>query len=445
MTEPTSPPPPHEIPTADIWISEARQRQILDTLDLRESMEQVGQLSSIVVTPEPGPNGEPYKLLAGARRLTAARELGWLFIRAHMLHDLDPITQQVVELHENIKRRNLTWQEEATAIGKLYVLRTKQGETSINRIAEEIGVSHMHFRRALTVVPFILESSPQYDARIANADTVSAAATVVERRDKARKLTTTSQLIKVANEQEEELADVPATIINADFTEWCQSYSGQPFNFIHCDFPYGINFEGAKTARVPGSHQRLYADSPDVFWQLVRALCEATPRIAAPIAHLLFWLDMRNYSAVIEAIEAHTDFELVTPNPIIWGRSDNSGIVSDAARRPRHIYEAALLFSRGDRPVFTTINDCVWSPALRFDREHRSEKPEPVLRQIFPAFVEPGVRVLDPTCGSGSAIVVAEELGAFALGLEIDSESAAAANARVVSRRALNELNKRNS
>ncbi len=52
-----------------------------------------------------------------------------------------------------------------------------------------------------------------------------------------------------------------------------------------------------------------------------------------------------------------------------------------------------------------------------------SEKPKPVLRHFFRLFVDEYSTVLDPTCGSANALMVAEEMGAKqVLGLEIDKE-----------------------
>jgi DNA modification methylase len=61
------------------------------------------------------------------------------------------------------------------------------------------------------------------------------------------------------------------------------------------------------------------------------------------------------------------------------------------------------------------------APTVR-DR-HMSEKPEPMLRHFFRMLVDDNSLVLDPTCGSGSAIRAAESLGAkIAIGLEINEE-----------------------
>jgi len=52
---------------------------------------------------------------------------------------------------------------------------------------------------------------------------------------------------------------------------------------------------------------------------------------------------------------------------------------------------------------------------------HMSEKLIPMLKHFFRMFVDENTRLIDPTCGSGTAVRIAEEMGAHSvLGLEID-------------------------
>jgi hypothetical protein len=33
----------------------------------------------------------------------------------------------------------------------------------------------------------------------------------------------------------------PPSVLNEDFIKWAPTCTGDKFNFIHCDFPYGID------------------------------------------------------------------------------------------------------------------------------------------------------------------------------------------------------------
>ena len=57
--------------------------------------------------------------------------------------------------------------------------------------------------------------------------------------------------------------------------------------------------------------------------------------------------------------------------------------------------------------------------------QHLSPKPEPVLRHFFKMLIDEHSVVLDPTCGSGTALCAAKSLGAaHILGIEIDKDYA---------------------
>jgi DNA modification methylase len=111
----------------------------------------------------------------------------------------------------------------------------------------------------------------------------------------------------------------------------------------------------------------------------------------------------------------------VNPFPLIWFKSDGAGIAPDPQRGPRQVYEAAFFATRGDRKL--TEAGCVANafayPGKRDDDSHISEKPYPMLRHFMRMICDEYSLVLDPTCGSGNALKVAEDLGAnHVLGLE---------------------------
>src|SRR5712691_8445277 len=64
-----------------------------------------------------------HSLVAGRRRLEAARRLNWQTIRAEYLEELSPLDRKIVEFDENDKRLQLTWQEAARAIEEIHQLK----------------------------------------------------------------------------------------------------------------------------------------------------------------------------------------------------------------------------------------------------------------------------------------------------------------------------------
>jgi hypothetical protein len=209
-----------------------------------------------------------------------------------------------------------------------------------------------------------------------------------------------------------------APIITDDFCKWIKTYDGPGFNFIHCDFPYGIDTDERKQGNAPdvlGS----YDDSEETYWTLLKALCDNRDRICTDSAHIMFWFSMKYYTDTIAFFKEHSDFK-IDPFPLVWMKSDKVGLLPDPNRGPRRIYETCLFGSRGDRKVVETgvVNAC-HEPTVR--SQHMSTKPVPVLRHFFRMFIDENSTVLDPTCGSGTALRAAKSLGAeYVLGVEKD-------------------------
>lgn len=110
--------------------------------DLMRSMEQFGLLEPVVVIQE----GDLYRLVAGHRRLIAAKGLGWKKIAANILN-VDAQTGALISLEENIKREEVNDYE--MALYFLHLIKT-HGLTQ-REIALKLGVSDqwVHNRMAL--------------------------------------------------------------------------------------------------------------------------------------------------------------------------------------------------------------------------------------------------------------------------------------------------------
>lgn len=82
--------------------TEKRVRKNLGDLEpLKDSLKRYGLLNPITLTKE-------YNLIAGQRRLEAARQLGWTTIDAVVIDTNDPVTLLEIELEENTQRSNFT-------------------------------------------------------------------------------------------------------------------------------------------------------------------------------------------------------------------------------------------------------------------------------------------------------------------------------------------------
>ena len=382
-----------------------RQRaEITDVDTLADSIKRLGLIHPIVITRD-------LALVAGERRLVACKSLGWENIAAQYTDEVDPQTLFAIELEENVKRKDLTWQEQCRAIEEYHHIRLEEDpEWNQVKTAEALGLSNGTVTESLA----IMKEHNRGNSRILEQPRLSTAKGIAAR-DYSRRI----ESIVAATTGTK--TTTPSSILNADFNEWVKTYDGPKFNFIHCDFPYGIEANKMQQGGSVATHGG-YDDSENTYWSLCSSLCSNLDRIAAKSCHIMFWFSMHYYSSTIDYLARNSNFK-IDPFPLIWLKSDNIGLLPDPQRGPRRIYESALFGSRGDRKIVASVSNAIAAPTDR--SQHMSTKPQFVLQHFFRMFVDEYSSVLDPTCGSGSALRAAESCGANAvLGIERDREFA---------------------
>lgn len=448
------------VPIKDIIVDrENRQRTKLIVDDLVSSIQQnedalpstFGLLQPIVLR-----NG--LTLVAGERRLEAFKTLGRTVIPALDIENLSEDDAYILELEENYKRLNLKWQEEVRALEKIHERFTKKDpEWTQERTASRLGVSTTRVSQSLS-----LAEALDSEAEVRNANTFSTAYSILQRKQgrelddvatnigfslrnvlaKAPALTNLAKAaavvvshalpLQVHAQPKAEPTAIPeepkaitgaSSLINGDFREWQATYKGPRFNLVHCDFPYAAGADREGSQIHASGDGRVYEDSEETYWQLCEALIEGMDNVVAGSAHLLVWHQTSQFIKTYDFFRLRSKKYGLTvfDVPLIWNKTDGSGVIADASRRYRHIYESALLISRGDRKIVRTCGDVYGAPVSR--DLHPSEKPEPMLRHFFRALVSNTTRMLDPTAGSATSLRAAESLGAeFVFGLEKDKE-----------------------
>lgn len=406
----------HIVPLDRIVVKrDERQRRDLSDIEvLADSIRRLGLIHPVVVTRE-------LELVAGERRYAACQSLRWNTIPVQFVDELDPSHLRAIELEENIKRQDISWQDQVSAVHQYHQLRKDQEgpDWSPEDTATAIGVSRRRVDAMLMVANEIAEGKA---TGLTNVAKFSTAEGIVRRANERRDQQNLSKLHESFGGVTIDAQAPEQSIITADFTEWVLGDIVPRFNLIHCDFPYGI--EADTFAQGAAEAYGGYLDSKENWERLMMALEIATKRITAPSAHLMFWFAMRRaderlYEPTARRLEA-LGWD-INPMPLIWMKSDGSGILPDPQRGPRQIYETCLLGSRGDRKIVRAVANAYAAPADH--KFHMSTKPEPMLRHFFGMLVDENTVMLDPTCGSGSALRAAESLGAkYVLGIESNPE-----------------------
>lgn len=426
-----------------------RQRKEPDPSHIEElarSIATIGLINAITV-------GNDNELIAGECRYLAHKLLGFDQIKVEYFDDLDELQRYQIELEENLKRSSLSWQDEVEAVATFHsMLEEKNGTQSQEATAELLGFSREKVGQYLRVWEAMQEGVEE----VIQAPQFSTARSFTERRNERRshdgvqdllsmggvvtdrdpsqeakrtegKSGTSEEILLSEGELGEpnvqNVVQEQALILNKDFMKWSEDVQEIPFNLIHCDFPYGVN-AGDKVGQSAAKSLGGYDDTQDIYWSLLGTFLKNQDNFCARSAHMIFWFSMKFYEET--KLMLRENGWRVDDFPLIWDRGNN-GILPDANRGPRRTYETALFCTRGDRKIVKAVANSIGSPVVK--DYHMSEKPKPVLSHFFRMLIDDTTRLLDPTCGSGNAIVCGRDANAaYSLGLELNPEFAERAN-----------------
>lgn len=437
-----------------LWVDrETRQRSELNEdhiLELADSFLRIGQLTPILCKP----SGE---IIHGEHRWMAAKSLGWTSLKGEVESSNDDDLHQAMELEENIKRVDMLWQDKAFAINRYHENRLKNDPTwTQEKTGEALGLSPNDVSRNIKVA----QELPQDDPKIKEATTLTSAYNVILRRESRERDSEVVRALAIdkpgalrkesdghtklelpsiqdfAGPAESVLGTtappVPALIqpdhiFEGNFLTWAPHYEGPKFNFLHCDFPYGVNID--KSEQANADTRGAYKDTPETYWALLECLAENWHRIMLPSSHIMFWFSMDFYTETYRFFQEKIPSLELDVFPLYWHKSDGKGILPDAARGPRRIVETCFFGRSGDRKIVQAVGNGYSCPTQKNQALHISEKPEPMLRHFMKMIVDENTAMLDPTCGGGSALRAADSLKATRiLGLELNPEYAEIAN-----------------
>ena len=104
------------VPIEKIKVKKRVRKDLGNLSDLKDSLRTYGLLNPITINSK-------YELIAGERRLTAAREIGWTNINANVVDNLTEIEQLEMEIEENNQRKEFTEEELLEGYKRLEKLR----------------------------------------------------------------------------------------------------------------------------------------------------------------------------------------------------------------------------------------------------------------------------------------------------------------------------------
>lgn len=428
---------PHSIDISEIHIAPERQRQDFDPealTDLANSISQYGLMHPIVVRE----TVLGLVLVAGERRLRAMETLHAIgdVIRhngAQMdvnhvpfvtLGELDPISAEEAELDENLKRQDLSWQEEASAVARLHALRVKQatmaGEVHtiadtakelnsdlVDKATSEFGTFHAEVRANIILADHL----DNEDVR--KAKSPKDALKILKRQEDARQNQALAERVgRTFNSSVHELH-------HADCFEWLKTCPDNTFDVILTDPPYGMNAQdfGDGAGRLDNAEHR-YDDSLTTWANLMNVFCEEAYRVAKPQAHAYVFCDIDNFHRLKMYMQDGGWYVFRTP---IINYKPNSGRIPLPEHGPRRQYEICLYAIKGKKPVTAIYSDVI-STTLEENLTHGAQKPIELYVNLLRRSVRPGDTVLDAFAGTGTIFPSCHQMKCKAVGIEQSAE-----------------------
>lgn len=431
------------VPNHLITVADNRQRKEFDEGKHQEmvtSLEDKGLLTPIVVRTHIGGG---YELVAGERRLRALREcadFGTLvrFEGAPLelgvvpivnLGELDPLDAKELELEENIRRSDLTWQERVQAEAELMQLRA-------DKAAKE-GLPPPK--------PADLAEELRGKQTVATTQSVSQALTLAKNmhRPEVRNAKSQTEAFKAMRRTEEGERNAAAAaklgkehlsgqhrLVQANCVDWMASQPASSFDVICSDPPYGMGADefgdgGGRTGGSTGDH--FYDDSTDSWLELMAAAIPQISRLAKPDAHMYLFCDFDKFHGLKKFVESNG--WKVFRTPLIWFKP--------AAFRapwpdkgPQRKYECILYAVRGELKSTILAGDVI-TQGPDENLGHSAQKPVALIMELLRRSVRPGMQVLDPFCGSGPVFEAGHAFSAIVTGVEQDPTSCGIAAGRL--------------
>ena len=385
-------------------------------LELVESFKNVGQITPIVITRD-------LKLVAGRRRLEAARRLEWPTIRVEYFEDLDLLTQKIVEFDENDKRSQLTWQEAARAINEIHLLKKEQAtatstEWSGRDTAALLGLSPGKVAEDLTLAANLgndrIAGRPSRRGAI---DAFKRERELVLVRELARRR---AEGLGLGVDNQTSTALAGGVIYHDDCRVVLEKMAPDSVDLVIIDPPWGIDFD--KASQWARHWVGTYDDRESSVQDMLVETFPLLFKVLKPTCHIYCFYPVQEIQWWTERLTA-AGF-LIRQRPLIWFKTGQPSI-TDTYTSFLPCYESILW---GFKPGVGDIRRLFGRPvpeAFGLPREptiwHENSKPLEMLSRWIESSSEVNDVVLDAFSGGGSVLAASFALGRYYIGVEKDA------------------------
>jgi site-specific DNA-methyltransferase (adenine-specific) len=326
-------------------------------------------------------------------------------------------------LDENVKRQDLDWPDRMRAYAALHSMRlTLNPKQTVHDTAKELGqkvglagdadggarTAHKHISQAIVITQHL------GNEKIANARNPAEALQLIYKQEEEKVL---AALIK------RQISFAPGAKIeirHADMFDLLPKLEADRFDLIIADPPYGISASGAGF-RARSVHHHNYLDRPEEAKDIAQFIITEGFRLTKSRANIFIFCDIDLFPW-LKSTAANMGWT-VFRRPLIWMKSESEGLAPWGAQGPRITTEFIFYATKSQRGLNATPTDVFDDRRVpREQRLHAAQKPVSLMAKLIGCSTLPGDSILDPCCGSGSALVAARDLKRCGLGIEKDPD-----------------------
>ena len=398
-----------DIPLVEVKVGDRFRKDYGDLEDFADNLRVHGVLQPISIDMD-------YNLLAGGRRLAAARiaELGT--IPAVIQPVSSKANAREIELIENVFRKDLAWTERDALEKEIYELK---GGT-IRDIADLLNTSksgvsaHIQMANALEVMPELAKCKTEDEAW--------------KRFNKIRETIAIRELVKRAkNTKDEEKSKsftwAESKYIVGDTLEEMKQLGSGVFGFAEVDPPYGIDLHGLKRENTPGaSEMESYTEvTAEDYGDFLTDVATETFRVLNSNTFCVWWFGPTHYELVLQTLRK-VGFA-VNEVPAIWYKG-NQGQTQHPESNFANCYEPFFVCRKGSPSMKERgrSNVFFFNPIPGLQKIHPTQKPTELMTEILKTLTYPGQTAVVPFLGSGVTLIAAYKYNMNAFGYDLSVE-----------------------
>lgn len=425
-----------EIQISQIDADERFRTDLGDIAELADNIKQNGLLHPIVVLDKSKSDDESIKtggspekqfmLIAGGRRLAAYIHMQADVIPAHVFNrQLDEYELRLLELEENLKRKDFTWQEQTKLKKQIHDLYVAKFGKKTSTAPDAPGHSIKDTARILN------DTTVHMDIQLAEAmleiPSLEEAKTKDEARKKLQQIKADLAKQELARRIEQRGAKTPLEhqrkalidkYIIGDFFEASRHVPNGVADLIEIDPPYGIDLKNVKKDDSTKLDNYNEVDA-EVYEEFIQKTVSRAWELLKPNGWLIFWFAPEPwFETVYQTIKAQgfKAHRMVG----IWEKA--IGQTTAPNYNLGNAYEMFFYARKGDAQLAKPgkANVFMHTPVSPDKKIHPTERPIPLIQNIISTFIHGG-RVIVPFAGSGNTLLACNNLGIDAIGFDLTS------------------------